>query len=200
MKIDVITVLYDEFETLDVFGPVEVLGTLGEQFNIVFTSLDGGIVRSSQNVPVFTCSFAELDSKKYILLIPGGIGTRQLVKDKKYIEMLYRLANHAEFILTVCTGSILLSKTGILDGKEATSNKRVFIWTGMESPAVHWVKKARWVKSGNIYTSSGVSAGTDMALGFIADQVGRDAAIRIAQTIEYEWHEDPRWDPFADLK
>lgn len=194
---DVITVLYDDFETLDVFGPVEVLGTLPDRFNTVFTSLNGGIIKSSQNVPVLTVPFEEPDARTYILLIPGGAGTRLLVKDGVFIDNLRRLADHAEFILTVCTGSILLSKTGMLDGKQATSNKRVFSWTGMESPAVNWVKKARWVKDGNIYTSSGVSAGIDMALGFVADQFGRDTALQIAQTIEYEWHEDPTGDPFA---
>ena len=69
---DIITVLYDDFETLDVFGPVEVLGTLADRFHVVFTSGNGGIVRSSQNVPVLTVPFGEPDAQKYILLIPGG--------------------------------------------------------------------------------------------------------------------------------
>ena len=196
---DIITVLYDDFETLDVFGPVEVLGTLADRFNMVFTSLNGGIVTSSQKVPVPTVPFGNPDAGSYVLLIPGGTGTRQLVKDGEYIDHLRRLAGNAEFILTVCTGSILLSKTGILDGRQATSNKKVFAWTGTESPAVNWIKNARWVKDGNIYTSSGVSAGIDMALGFVSDQFGRDTALQVARGIEYEWHEDPSWDPFAEL-
>jgi transcriptional regulator GlxA family with amidase domain len=199
MTKDVITVLYDDFETLDVFGPVEVLGTLADRFNIIFTSQNGAIITSTQKVPVSTIPFGVPDARSYVLLIPGGVGTRQLVKDREYIDALRRLAENAEFILTVCTGSILLSKTGLLDGKQATSNKRVFAWTGMESPAVNWIKKARWVKAGNIYTSSGVSAGIDMALGFVADQFGRGTALQVARTIEYEWHEDPTWDPFAGL-
>ena len=152
---DVITVLYDDFETLDVFGPVEVLGTLPDRFNTVFTSLNGGIIKSSQNVPVLTVPFEEPDARYIHPAHPGRHRYRLLVKDGVFIDNLRRLADHAEFILTVCTGSILLSKTGMLDGKQATSNKRVFSWTGMESPAVNWVKKARWVKDGNIYTSSG---------------------------------------------
>lgn len=154
---------------------------------------------SSQNVQVLTTPLDELDSGKYILLVPGGAGARLLVKDEEFINGLRRLAEEAEFILTVCTGSILLSKTGLLDGKQATSNKRVFAWTGMESPQVNWVKKARWVKEGTIYSSSGVSAGTDMALGFVADQLGPDVALQVAREIEYEWHDDPSWDPFAEI-
>lgn len=195
----IIVILYNDFETLDVFGPVEVLGTLADRFNIIHASQNGGIVRSTQKVPVPTVPFEDLDTKGSVLLIPGGVGTRQLVKNREYTSSLIRLAGDAEFILTVCTGSILLSKTGLLDGKKATSNKRVFAWTGMESPAVYWIKKARWVKDGNIYTSSGVSAGIDMALGFVADRFGLETALEVARGIEYEWHEDPTWDPFAEL-
>jgi hypothetical protein len=60
-------------------------------------------------------------------------------------------------------------------------------------------KKARWVKDGTIYTSSGVSAGTDMALGFISDLLGYPAAKQVSREIEYEWNEDPGKDPFSEL-
>jgi transcriptional regulator GlxA family with amidase domain len=108
------------------------------------------------------------------------------------------LANKAEYILTVCTGSILLSKTGLLDGKKATSNKRLFAWT-YESPNVHWIKKARWVRHGKIYTGSGVSAGIDMTLGFVSDLLGRGTAKQQANEIEYDCKENSEWDPFSEL-
>lgn len=195
---DIITILFNDFETLDVFGPIEVLGRLPEQFNPLFYSITGGIITSSQQVPVLTRPLSELNSTGYILLIPGGTGARDLVDNGEFIATLKSLAGKAEFILTVCTGSIILSRTGILDGRNATSNKRVFAWT-KTAPKVHWIKKARWVKDGTIYTSSGVSAGTDMALGFVSDLLGRPAAEQVSQEIEYEWNEDPGYDPFADL-
>jgi len=195
---DVVTILYDDFETLDVFGPIEVLGRVPDQFNPLFYSMDGGIIRSSQNVPVMTRPLSEMKSTNYILFIPGGTGARARVNDDPFIATLKSLAGKAEFIMTVCTGSILLSRTGLLDGKRATSNKRVFAWT-KTAPGVNWIQKARWVKDGNIYTSSGVSAGTDMALGFVADLLGRPAAKQVSNDIEYEWNEDPGHDLFADL-
>jgi transcriptional regulator GlxA family with amidase domain len=194
---DVITILYNDFETLDVFGPIEVLGRLPEQFNPLFYSVTGGIITSSQNVPVMTRPLSELKSTRYILFIPGGMGAREMVNDEAFIATLRSLAGNAEFILTVCTGSILLARTGILDGRRATSNKRVFAWT-KNAPGVRWIKKARWVKDGTIYTSSGVSAGTDMALGFVSDLLGLSAAKQVSQEIEYEWNEDPGYDPFSD--
>jgi len=195
---DVVTILFNDFETLDVFGPIEVLGRLPDQFNPVFCSQSGGIVTSSQKVPVMTRPISNLKNRDYILFIPGGSGVQNLVNDAGFIETLTSLAREASYILTVCTGSIVLAKTGILNGRHATSNKRLFVWT-KSLPAVNWVKKARWVKDGTIYTSSGVSAGTDMALGFIADLVGVPAAHQVSREIEYEWNEDPGCDPFSAL-
>ena len=195
----IVTILFDDFETLDVFGPIEVLGRLPQHFKLEFYSVNGGIVTSSHRVQVVTKTFSELQTEAYILLIPGGVGIRGLVHNVDFINKLAELAKKAEFILTVCTGSLLFSKTGLLDGKRATSNKRVFAWTQKESPHVQWIKKSRWVRDGNIYTSSGVSAGIDMALGFISDLIGYDTAKQQSNEIEYEWKEDPEWDPFSDL-
>jgi putative intracellular protease/amidase len=196
---DIVTILFNDFETLDVFGPIEILGRMPQHFNPEFYSLDGGVVTSSQKVQIVTKAFSEMYSESYILIIPGGIGTRNLIKDTRFIDALVQFAGKAEFILTVCTGSILFSKTGLLDGKKATSNKRVFAWTGKESPKVQWVKNARWIKDGSIYTSSGVSAGIDMTLGFISDLLGYETAKQQSIEIEYAWNENPESDPFAEL-
>jgi putative intracellular protease/amidase len=196
---EVAVILFSNFETLDVFGPVEILGRMPEYITVKLYSPDGGIVKSSQNVSVVTEPLSAFYAKDYILLLPGGIGTRELVHDDSFIGGLKLLAENAEYVLTVCTGSILFSKTGLLNGKNATSNKRVFSWTKMESPEVNWIKKARWVKDGNIYTSSGVSAGIDMTLCFIADILGYETAKQQAREIEYDWKEDPTWDPYSEL-
>lgn len=137
------------------FGP-EILGRLKEDFGVHFFSMDGGIIKSSQNVPILTKSLLKFEEKNYTLIIPGGIGLRELVKNEIFLNHLKLISNNAEYILTICTGSILLSKTGLLNNKRATTNKRIFTWT-REFPDVFWVKKGRWINDGNIYTSSGVS-------------------------------------------
>jgi transcriptional regulator GlxA family with amidase domain len=195
---EIIVILFNNFETLDVFGPVEILGRLKEEFNIHFHSLEGGIIESRQDVPILTKSISEINLDNYVLVVPGGIGTRELVTDDSFLNYLKTLADNADYVLTICTGSILLSKTGFLDGKQATTNKRVFAWTN-ESPKVNWIKKARWVNDGNIYTSSGVSAGMDMALGFVSDLFGYEVAKKQSWEIEYDWKEDPSWDPFSEV-
>jgi transcriptional regulator GlxA family with amidase domain len=99
----------------------------------------------------------------------------------------------------VCTGAALLACAGLLDGRRATSNKAVFRWVSSLGKGVDWVPEARWVEDGNVFTSSGGSAGIDMTLAVIASLEGRDAAVRIAERMEYEWHEDAAWDPFAKI-
>mmetsp|Transcript_147 Transcript_147/g.130 ORF Transcript_147/g.130 Transcript_147/m.130 type:complete len:208 (+) Transcript_147:148-771(+) len=197
------TILFDDFETLDVFGPVEVFGRLADHFNPEFYSLSGGLVTSRHNVKVDTKPVSDLLSAalklKYILFIPGGQGVRKLVNDPEYIEMLRQLATSAEYVFTVCTGSTLFAKTGLLDGKSATSNKRAMEWTKSVNPKVEWVDKARWIRADNIYTSAGISAGIDMALGFVSDLLGYDIAKQQSNEIEYSWHEDSLWDPFSAL-
>ena len=134
-----------------------------------------------------------------VLLVPGGMGTRREVSNQPFLDELRRQAEAARFVASVCTGSALLARTGLLDGRRATTNKRAFAWVSSQGPAVQWVAQARWVEDGKFFTSSGVAAGMDMALGLVAHLFGREASVGIAQTAEYEWHEDPHWDPFARL-
>ncbi|MRR18237.1 MAG: DJ-1/PfpI family protein [Deltaproteobacteria bacterium] len=196
---DVVVILFKDFETLDVFGPVEILGRLKDDFTLRFVSQTGGVTTSTQNVPIVAEPLSEMSGSGHVLLIPGGMGVANLIRDEHFLTDLKFLAQRASFILTVCTGSLLLAKTGLLSGKRATSNKRLFSWVVQESPDVHWEKKARWVRDGQIYTSSGVSAGLDMTLGFVADILGRDIARQQSIEIEYDWKEDAGWDPFAEI-
>lgn len=98
--------------------------------------------------------------------------------------------------MTVCTGTSLLARTGLLDGKNATTNKIAFDWVMTNGKDVLWNKKARWVADGKYYTSSGVTAGMDMTLGFLAERHGIDLALRVATEIEYVWIQDKNNDPF----
>lgn len=190
--------LFNGFETLDAFGPAEVIGRLPDKYSLKYCSLLGGMVESSQGVQVNTLPFAEIEPDG-VLLIPGGMGTRALVSDEHFICQLKILSQQAQYVLSVCTGSALLAKTDLLSGKGATSNKRAFKWVSSINTQVNWVKKARWVVDGKYYTSSGVSAGMDMALGFISDRFGVETANNIACDIEYRWNSDKDKDPFAVL-
>ena len=99
----------------------------------------------------------------------------------------------------MCTGSALLAKAGVLDGRKATTNKAAYAWATSQGPNVAWLAQARWVEDGKFMTSSGVSAGTDMGLAIVARLFGAEKAEQVAVVAEYEWHNDPSWDPFAKV-
>jgi transcriptional regulator GlxA family with amidase domain len=191
--------LFEGFELLDVFGPLEAWGMLSYdgQWRIVTTAERAGPVKSAQGPHAVADSALEECPALDVILVPGGIGTRRQVANEPLLEWLRARVAEAQVVTSVCTGSSLLARAGLLDGRRATTNKASFEWVQSQGPAVQWVKEARWVEQDKVVTSSGVSAGIDMTLAVIARLAGTDAAERIAVRMEYEWHRDAGWDPFA---
>src|SRR5262249_44460403 len=126
-----------------------------------------------------------------------GNGTQEAIHDTALLSWLRASADRAELVMSVCTGTELLAEAGLIDGRRATTNKMLF--TRLESawPKVQGGGRARWVEDGKFVTSSGVSAGIDMALAVIAKLVGPQTSELLAKATEYEWHRDAGWDPFA---
>lgn len=183
--------LFENFETLDVYGPVELFGRVPDhQYIIGFYSLTGGIIKNHHGVSVPTEKADSLMRGTDILLIPGGIGTRKEVDNAAFTKLIREIAEKSTFVLTVCTGSALLARTGLLDSKRATSNAIAFDWVVTQGKNVNWIRGVRWTVDGKFYTSAGVSAGMDMTLGFLADRHDLDFARNIARQIEYLWNEE----------
>ncbi len=131
-----------------------------------------------------------------LILLPGGFGTIPELDNKAILSFLKTRVPSAKVTMSVCTGSWLLAKAGLLDGRRATSNKIYFKIATQKSDQVEWIPKARWVEDGPIFTASGVSAGMDMSLAAIALLFGESKAKNIANTTEYVWNQDPDEDPF----
>ena len=192
-------VLFEGFELLDVFGPLEMFGLAAEHFEIRLITERGGVVASRQG-PKSLCddSFQSAPAID-VLVVPGGIGTRREVNNPVLLNWLKERSEQAELVASVCTGSALLAKAGVLDGLRATSNKLAFAWASSQSEKVHWQQQARWVEDGKVFSSSGVSAGIDMALAVIAKLVSQQAAEEVANFAEYSWQRDADCDPFASV-
>ncbi|MFY9350868.1 MAG: DJ-1/PfpI family protein [Sphingobium sp.] len=192
-------IVFDGFELLDVFGPLEMFGMLKDRVEIVMLAEKAGPVKSGAG-PAVVADMAFTDAPKLdILMIPGGIGTRREVNSAPFLSAVAALAKDAPQVATICTGSGLLAKTGLLDGMRATSNKMAWAWATAQGAKVLWTPKARWVEDGKYISSSGISAGTDMALGLIAKMYGKDMARWVAHRAEYRWNEDAGDDPFAAM-
>jgi transcriptional regulator GlxA family with amidase domain len=188
--------LFDQFELLDVFGPLEMFGML-DDFAIRLISEQAPVIASAQGPrSVIDDHFA--DDRAYdVLLVPGGMGTRREVGNPALLDWLARKAESTEIVASVCTGSALLAKAGLLDDRRATTNKLAFDWVMSQGPKVNWQGRARWVEDGKFFTSSGVSAGMDMTLALIARLCGIERAHQAAHWAEYTWNEDSENDPFA---
>ncbi len=143
-------------------------------------------------------SFADCP-KLDLLLVPGGFGVARVLGDEESIQWVTQRSREAEITMSVCNGASILAKCGILDARPATTNKAYWDMATRPGPDVKWVRHARWVDDGNVVTSSGVSAGIDMSLAIVQRLYGEKRAVRIAEQMEYEWHRDASWDPFAEI-
>jgi transcriptional regulator GlxA family with amidase domain len=144
-----------------------------------------------------------------VLVVPGGMGTRWIEDPTNPVQnvletFLAERAKTTKYMLSVCTGAVLLARSGVLDGKRATTNKSA--WKYVTDPKhgkdVTWVPTARWVQDGNTWTSSGVAAGMDMMYAFLSylyggTSEGKKTVDQVMNIIEYAPHTDPHWDPFS---
>ena len=128
--------LFPGFELLDVYGPLEMFGSLGERAWITMLAEQAGPIRSHQGPACVADAPLAGDHALDVLLVPGGIGTRRLVSSQPFLDELRRQCDKARFVATVCTGSGLLARTGALDGRSATSNKFAFKWAASQGPKV----------------------------------------------------------------
>lgn len=200
VKMKTLAVLvFPGFQTLDLFGPLELLGDLGDEIQITIVAESLEPVPSVHGQSLLVDKTVSDGSEYDLLLVPGGDSALVVAENPVMTDWIVKTANHAQLVMAVCTGGVLLATTGLLDGRKATTNKQDFRQTVPLGPNVEWIPQARWVEDGKFFTSSGVSAGMDMTLAAIAHLFGKEAAQHIALGTEYEWHDDAGWDPFAKL-
>ncbi|KAF3388999.1 Isonitrile hydratase [Penicillium rolfsii] len=202
-------ILYPGFQALDAFGPLDCINVLSRTESMTLSLLSSTLSPISTQSPDIpsTAGQSILPTHTYatappldVLLVPGGRGSRgsstPVTEAIAFIQTVYP---SLKYLITVCTGSGLVARSGLLDGRRATTNKMAWREMSELRPEVEWVGKARWVVDGNIWTSSGVSAGIDVTLAWIGEVYGEEKAREIANWIEYSRHEDPEVDPFAEL-
>lgn len=204
-KLTVAGILYPGFEMLDLFGPLEMYSLLGtEQVEIVLLAEHDQPVPSAMGQDISSgpkampdCVFSAAP-KLDLVVLPGGFGTIPQLANEVLLEFLRQQAETAQIVSSICTGSVLLARAGLLDGRRATTNKQFFALGTNEAANVEWVEAARWVEDDKFFTSSGVSAGIDMTLAVISRLFGVETAEQVAVGAEYTWHRDADEDPFVE--
>jgi transcriptional regulator GlxA family with amidase domain len=202
--------LFPAFQALDVFGPLDALNVLSRSYPMnlytIAATMDPVSTKLLTEQPIKS-SFEQLIQPTHtletappldVLLVPGGQGTR--TQDMSHIvDYIKKTFPSLQYLITVCTGSGLAARAGVLGGKRATTNKLVWDATVALGPEVEWVRQARWVQDGNIWTSSGISAGIDVTFAWIEAVYGAEDAQTIADRMEYTRVTSPDDDPFSDL-
>lgn len=182
--------IFDDVEVLDFTGPFEVFSVANElndgSLMAVYTVAEKkAAVRTRNGLsvnPDYTMSEAPAPD---ILIVPGGKGTRPLLQNGPVIEWIGNCAESAERVLSVCTGSLLLAKAGVLEGLRATTHHLALDELARIGPGIEILEDERFVDNGKVVTSAGISAGIDMSLYVIGLMYGQEAARKTAAHMEY---------------
>jgi putative intracellular protease/amidase len=175
--------IFDRLTALDAVGPYEVLSRLPGA-SVHFIATEVGPKRTETQMLALTAdrTLDELPDPE-VIVVPGGAGTRALMKDETMLAWLRRAHETSEWTTSVCTGSLLLAAAGILDGLEATTH-----WLAFETLRLAGANPVprRVVEQGKVITAAGVSSGIDMALTLAARIAGDEVAQAIQLGIEYD--------------
>jgi transcriptional regulator GlxA family with amidase domain len=178
-----LVVLFDGVQSLDVTGPVEVFAGAELRrpgsYRLVTASLDGGPVRTSSGLTL-AADHALCDAPApHTLIVPGGQGSRH--PDERLLDWLREHGPHADRLVSVCTGAVLLARAGLLDGRRATTHWAYCDTLARHHPEIEVDPDPIYVRDGHVATSAGVTSGIDLALALVEEDLGRDTALTIAR-------------------
>ncbi|MGA2451072.1 MAG: GlxA family transcriptional regulator [Polyangiaceae bacterium] len=179
-------VLFPRFQLLDAAGPIAAFEIAESQkpgaYRMAIVASHGGPVVSSSGAALVARRIGRADRYDTIV-VAGGDGTRSLSEMTELVAWLRRAAPRARRIASVCSGAFLLAEAGLLDGRRATTH-----WSRAEDfarsyPAVRVDADRIFIRDGDLWTSAGISAGIDLALALVEDDLGCAIARRTAQVL-----------------
>ncbi|AXL92178.1 AraC family transcriptional regulator [Streptomyces sp. CB09001] len=179
----VLVLLFDDVQSLDVTGPVEVFAGAEQHtpgtYRIRTASLDGAPVRTSSGLNVVPDQALDAGPRPDTLVVPGGQGARN--PDPRLTDWLREHGTGARRLVSVCTGAILLARAGLLDGRRVTTHWAYSDRLARDHPAVEVDPDPIYIRDGNVATSAGVTSGIDLALALVEEDLGRDVALTVAR-------------------
>ena len=184
-------ICFDDMEELDLVGPWEVLRMWQlqhpeDEVEVFTASLDGETVTCAKGMKIVTEMPAGDIGDVDVLLLPGGRGTRPLIRDQSALDFLKDQAANETLMTSVCTGSLVFAAAGLLRDRPATT-----YWSALDllqglDETIELRPEDRFVDSGEVITASGVSAGIDMALHLVARLHSDDRARQVKREIQYD--------------
>ncbi len=211
----VVIVAYPGVQSLDVIGPNEVFaaatrvmkdtGRAGG-YRLTLASSGGGQVESGSGVSLGTVSLSEVPDRIDTLVVPGGDQARGGLCDPRLMAWIESEGRHCQRLATVCTGAFLAAAAGLLDGRRATTHWASADRLAAEFPSVEVDADPIYIRDGRVWTSAGVTAGIDLALALVEDDLGAGVAQTVARHLVMFLHRpggqsqfaSPVWVPRAE--
>jgi transcriptional regulator GlxA family with amidase domain len=186
---EVVVVVYPGIQPLDVVGPIEVLSMANqlvgsEEYRIRVAAVDDQPVSSPSGLTLGVHErLDEVRRDLDTLLVAGGEGTREAFADDTLLRAIRRLSRRSRRVASVCSGAFLLAAAGLLDGKRATTHWGYCDLLASTFPAVTVEPEPIFVRDGKVTTSAGVTAGMDLTLALVEEDLGRDVALAVARRL-----------------
>jgi len=184
--------VYPGVQSLDVTGPLEVFeganralrasGRAGRRYVVRLVAADAGPLQTSSGLSIVPhARLTQAPSRLDTLLVPGGSGHARLEDDRPTIEWIAAASRSARRTASVCTGAFLLAAAGLLRGRRATTHWSAAAELARRHPEVFVDAEPIFVRDGRIWTSAGVTAGMDLALALVEEDLDRETALLIAR-------------------
>lgn len=188
--------LFDDIEVLDFAGPFEVFNVTGElntpsPFRVVTVAETNQPITARGKLSINPdYSIANMPAVD-VLIVPGGYGCRALLQKPTVLNWLQEQMNQVEFLCSVCTGSLVLAKAGLLDNcRVTTHHDNLDDLRKLASANTEVVDDKRYLDNGKILTAGGISAGIDMSLYLVNKLLGKQVLGKTLEEMEYPWSPD----------
>ncbi|MGB7336928.1 MAG: GlxA family transcriptional regulator [Salaquimonas sp.] len=193
-QINILFVVYPNIVLLDLAGPLQVFtharrnAQSGPAYQTHIASFVGGMIETNTILQIGSSKLSDWLSNDesvplHTLVAIGGDGAVRAVEDQNFVEQFRLLADRAERVCSVCSGAFVLAAAGLLDGRRAVTHWEDCAHLAEKYPAIKVEVDPIYIKDGNIWTSAGITAGIDMALAIIEEDLGKQAAIVMARSL-----------------
>lgn len=183
-------VAYDGVQALDLVGPMDVFDSANTivdasepPYKLVVIGLKAGRCKTESGLTIEADCTLDEAPRLDTIIVPGGAGIRREGPGEIVARWLRARAKNTRRIASVCTGVYALAKSGLLDGRRATTHWRWADELAQRFPSIRVESDLIFVQDANIFTSAGITAGIDLALKFVEDDLGGDVALGVARAL-----------------
>ncbi|MEM9497346.1 MAG: GlxA family transcriptional regulator [Pseudomonadota bacterium] len=186
----VVFVVYPDIVLLDLVGPLQVFShapdpvTRAPGYECVVVSVSGEMTTTNTVVTIPSLPISSVKNRPiHTLVVVGGDGAIPGMRDAALVDSIRTLAQSGRRVCSVCSGALVLAATGVLDGRRAVTHWDDCRMLADRFPRVQVEMDPIFIKDGHVWTSAGITAGIDMALAIVSEDLGRGAALRVARSM-----------------